>query len=61
MTALFYIFQATGGSWRRQIPDSKGFCKELFGWVECYKESVGQSFQFMTLNRVLFSEVAKRT
>ena len=34
-TALFYLFQATGGSWRRQIPDSKRFCRELLGWVEC--------------------------
>ena len=39
-TALFYLFQATGGSWRRQIPDSKRFCRELFGWMECYNELV---------------------
>ena len=37
-TALFYLFQATGGSWRRKIPGSKRFCRELFGWVECYNQ-----------------------
>ena len=42
-TALTCLFQASEDSWRRRFPDSKIFCRELFGCVECYKESVGHS------------------
>ena len=42
-TTLFSLLQATGGSDRSEIPDSKGFCRKLFECVESYKEVVGHS------------------
>ena len=37
---ILYIL-GNRGSWRKRIPDSKRFYRELFVCVECYKESVG--------------------
>ena len=53
MIALFCLFQATVSSWRRRIPDSQIFSKELFGCVECYNKSVYHS----SFCRELFSSV----
>ena len=30
-----------GGDQFQIVPDSKIFCKEQFGWVKCYNESIG--------------------
>ena len=42
-TALFYFLRPQGFLWRKRISNSKIFCTELFGCVECYKESIGHS------------------
>ena len=51
-TALFCIFQATGGSWRRTRPELKdSACMfRLHGGLQ----KVSWSFQFVTLNRRSF-------